>query len=98
MSKKNQQTPDTDILRDEAIMPEAAKEAPEAKSSRIRLFSSLLSEDEEKQPDPSRNIFVKIFRKFFPVTNEMHGGDFFIREQLPTAGGKHQNGSLHPYK
>ena len=54
MSKKNQQTPDTDTLRDEAIMPEAAQEAPEAKSSRIRLFSSLLSEDEEKQPEVRR--------------------------------------------
>ena len=49
--------------------------------------AKMFTHDEEAQPDPSRNIFVKIFRKFFPVTNEMHDGKFFIREE---ASGKDQ--------
>ena len=53
--------------------------------------AKMFTHDEEAQPDPSRNIFVRIFRKFFPVTNEMHGGKFFIREQQPTVDGKHHS-------
>ena len=53
--------------------------------------AKMFTHDEEKQPDPSRNLFVRVFRKLFPVTNEMHGGKFFIREQLPTAGDKHHS-------
>jgi tellurite resistance protein TerC len=30
--------------------------------------------------DPSKNIFVKIFKKFFPVTDQMHNDHFFIIE------------------
>ena len=30
--------------------------------------------------DPSNNIFVKLFKKFFPVTDQMHEGKFFIIE------------------
>ena len=29
---------------------------------------------------PSKNIFVKLFKKFFPVTDQMHGDKFFIIE------------------
>ncbi|MBR5698249.1 MAG: TerC family protein [Prevotella sp.] len=42
--------------------------------------AKMFTHNEEAQPDPSRNIFVRIFRRFFPVTNEMHGGKFFVRE------------------
>jgi tellurite resistance protein TerC len=38
----------------------------------------------DDQVDPSKNIFVKIFKKFFPVTDQMHGDKFFI-----VAEGKH---------
>ena len=63
--------------------------------------AKMFTHDEEAQPDPSRNIFVKIFRKFFPVTNEMHGGKFFIREEASgkdqektVSGGKNQDKPL----
>jgi tellurite resistance protein TerC len=42
----------------------------------IKMFSH--SDDE--QVDPSKNIFVKLFKKFFPVTDQMHEGKFFIIE------------------
>jgi tellurite resistance protein TerC len=34
--------------------------------------------------DPSKNIFVKLFKRFFPVTDQLHEDKFFIVEQ-----GKH---------
>ena len=39
--------------------------------------------DDEQLTDPSKNIFVKWFKKFFPVTDKMHGDKFFIREDIP---------------
>ena len=42
----------------------------------IKMFGH----DEDEQVDPSRNIFVKLFKRFFPVSDQMHGGDFFITE------------------
>ncbi len=42
--------------------------------------AKMFTHDEEAQPDPSRNIFVRLFRRFFPVADRMHGGKFFIRE------------------
>ena len=50
MSKKSRQISDIDELHDAVDMPEQQ----EAKSNRSRLFSSLLSEDEEKQPEVKR--------------------------------------------
>ena len=35
---------------------------------------------DEEQVDPSKNIFVKLFKKFFPVTDQMHEDKFFIIE------------------
>ena len=42
--------------------------------------AKMFTHDEELQPDPSKNFFVRLFRRFFPVTDRMHGGKFFIRE------------------
>ena len=42
-------------------------------------FKMFRHQDDE-QVDPSKNIFVKLFKKFFPVTNQMHGDKFFIVE------------------
>lgn len=42
----------------------------------IKMFSH----DEDLQVDPSKNIFVRIFKRFFPVSDKMHGGRFFITE------------------
>ena len=40
----------------------------------------MFGHDEDESVDPSRNIFVKLFKRFFPVSDKMHGGDFFIVE------------------
>ena len=42
-------------------------------------FKMFRHQDDE-QVDPSKNIFVKLFKKFFPVTDQMHGDKFFIVE------------------
>jgi len=34
----------------------------------------------EAKVDPDKNPLVRIFKKFFPVTTEMHGGKFFVRQ------------------
>ena len=41
----------------------------------------MFGHDDEQLTDPSKNIFVKWFKKFFPVTDKMHGDKFFIREE-----------------
>lgn len=43
--------------------------------------AKMFTHDEELQPDPSKNFFVRLFRRFFPVADRMHGGKFFIREE-----------------
>ena len=42
----------------------------------IKMFSH----DENANVDPSKNIFVKLFKRFFPVSVQMHGDKFFIIE------------------
>jgi tellurite resistance protein TerC len=34
---------------------------------------------EEKPPDPANNRIIKMFKKFVPVTHELHGKAFFVR-------------------
>ena len=41
----------------------------------IKMFSH-----QEESVDPSKNIFVKLFKKFFPVTDQMHEDKFFVKE------------------
>ena len=36
--------------------------------------------NEDEQVDPSKNIFVKVFKRFFPVTDKMHEDRFFVIE------------------
>ena len=42
----------------------------------IKMFGH----QDDEQVDPSKNIFVKLFKKFFPVTDQMHEDRFFIIE------------------
>ena len=35
---------------------------------------------DDESVDPSKNVFVKLFKRFFPVTDKMHGDRFFIVE------------------
>jgi tellurite resistance protein TerC len=50
----------------------------------IKMFSH----DEDEQVDPSNNIFVRVFKRFFPVTDQMHGGAFFVRGERNEKSGK----------
>ncbi len=34
----------------------------------------------ERKTDPERNVILRLFRRFVPVTTEMQGGQFFVRE------------------
>ena len=40
----------------------------------IKLFG----EQNEEGVDPGKNIFVRIFKKFYPVTDKLHEGRFFV--------------------
>ena len=42
----------------------------------IKMFSH----QDYENVDPSKNIFVKLFKKFFPVTDQMHDDKFFVIE------------------
>ena len=42
----------------------------------------MFSHNDEQQSDPSQNIIVRLFKKFFPVTDQMHGEKFFIKEKV----------------
>ena len=41
----------------------------------IKMFSH-----KDESVDPSKNFFVKIFKRFFPVTDQMHEDKFFVKE------------------
>ena len=43
----------------------------------IKMFSH----KDDESVDPSKNIFVKLFKRFFPVTDKMHEDKFFVRSQ-----------------
>ena len=40
----------------------------------IKMFGH----NDDEQVDPSKNIFVKVFKRFFPVTDQMHEDKFFV--------------------
>ena len=42
----------------------------------IKMFGH----QDDEHVDPSKNIFVKLFKKFFPVTDQMHDDKFFVIE------------------
>ena len=42
----------------------------------------MFTHDEEAQGDPANNFIVRLFKRFFPVTDKMHGEKFFIREEV----------------
>ena len=39
----------------------------------------MFGHEDDEEVDPSKNIFVRLFKRFFPVTDEMHGEKFFVR-------------------
>ena len=44
--------------------------------------SKMFGHSDEQQSDPSKNIIVRLFKKFFPVTDQMHGEKFFIKDGI----------------
>jgi tellurite resistance protein TerC len=42
----------------------------------IKMFSH----EDDENVDPSKNIFVKVFKRFFPVTDQMHEDQFFVKD------------------
>ena len=38
-----------------------------------------LAFEKDKKVEPEKNIFVKVFRRFFPLTQDYHEGKFFVR-------------------
>ncbi|MBI4711248.1 MAG: TerC/Alx family metal homeostasis membrane protein, partial [Candidatus Omnitrophica bacterium] len=46
----------------------------------ILIWTGLkLAFEKDKKVEPEKNIFVKAFRRFFPLDKEYHGGKFFVR-------------------
>lgn len=50
----------------------------------IKMFSH----HDDENVDPSKNIFVKLFKRFFPVTDQMHEDKFFIRSERSEVRGE----------
>ena len=44
----------------------------------IKMFAH--KDSDETEVDPSKNVFVRLFKRYFPVTDQMHGEKFFVRE------------------
>ena len=40
----------------------------------------MFTHDEEQQGNPGDNFIVRLFKRFFPVTNQLHGEKFFVVE------------------
>ncbi len=38
-----------------------------------------LAVEKDKKVEPEKNVFVRIFKRFFPMTQDYHGGKFFVR-------------------
>ena len=41
----------------------------------------MFSHSDEQAGDPSQNVVVKLFKRFFPVTDQMHGDKFFVNSK-----------------
>ncbi|MCR5198681.1 MAG: TerC family protein [Prevotella sp.] len=43
--------------------------------------SKMFTHDEEQTGDPGNNFIVRLFKRFFPVTDKMHDDKFFVTEE-----------------
>ena len=55
--------------------------------------SKMFTHNDEMQGDPGNNFIVRLFKRFFPVTNKMHGDKFFVRKK-PTPSPSRTGGGL----
>ena len=49
--------------------------------------AKMFSHDDNGQTDPSQNIIVRWFKKLFPLTDQLHGERFFIKEDGSVGSG-----------
>jgi len=48
----------------------------------------LFGQQNDEGVDPAKNIFVRLFKKFYPVTDKLHGDQFFIKDQRSGSDGR----------
>lgn len=48
--------------------------------------AKMFAHHDEQQGDPSQNFIVRLFKKFFPVTDQMHEEKFFVKEAKAASG------------
>ena len=44
--------------------------------------AKMFTHDENQQGNPGNNFIVRLFKRFFPVTDQLHGEKFFVREEV----------------
>ena len=57
--------------------------------------AKMFTHDESQQGNPGNNFIVRLFKRFFPVTDQMHGDKFFIRENKVGAQANSSPFTLH---
>ena len=57
--------------------------------------AKMFTHDESQQGNPGNNFIVRLFKRFFPVTDQMHGEKFFIRENKVGAAANSSLFTLH---
>ena len=57
--------------------------------------AKIFTHDESQQGNPGNNFIVRLFKRFFPVTDQMHGDKFFIRENKVGAQANSSPFTLH---
>ena len=48
--------------------------------------AKMFNHDDDNQADPTQNVIVRWFKKLFPVTGQLHGERFFIKESVAAGG------------
>ena len=46
--------------------------------------AKMFAHDDDQQGDPAQNVIVRVFKRFFPVTDQMREDKFFVREESET--------------
>ena len=46
----------------------------------------MFTHDENQQGNPGDNFIVRLFKRFFPVTDHLHGEKFFVKEKTKEGG------------
>ena len=47
--------------------------------------AKMFGHNDEQQGNPADNFIVRLFKKFFPVTDQLHGDKFFVRDDAMSA-------------